>query len=60
MHLPFKLNDTVITVSGLDAFTEYAVRLAVWNDVGNGPFTPPLNVTTQEDGQFCMGLSEIA
>ena len=46
------LSDTVIGIGGLQAFTEYKVRLAVWNDVGDGPFTTPFTVTTQDDGQY--------
>ena len=50
LRLQFNLRDTVITFGGLQAFTKYAVRLAVLNDVGGGPFTIPFNITTQEDG----------
>ena len=50
LRLQFNLRGTVIAFGGLQAFTEYAVRLAVWNDVGDGPFTIPFNITTQEDG----------
>lgn len=51
-RLPASLSDTVIIIGRLHAFTAYTVTLAVWNDVGVGPFTPSFNVTTQEDGQF--------
>ena len=50
LRLQFNLRDTVITFGRLQAFTKYAVRLAVLNDVGGGPFTIPFNITTQEDG----------
>ena len=35
------------SITGLDPFTEYIIRVAAVNSIGTGPFSDPVNVTTE-------------
>lgn len=41
-------NQTVVTVSGLAANTQFFLTVSAFNTAGTGPFLPAINVTTKK------------
>ena len=48
--LDLPLTQTTLVLSNLNFFTEYTFQVAVYNELGNGPFTDPVSATTGEGG----------
>ena len=40
------LNQSSRVVTGLNPFTKYSIQMALKNDLGQGPYSVPINVTT--------------
>lgn len=41
-------NQTLVTVSGLAANTQFFLTVSAFNTAGTGPFLPAINVTTKK------------
>jgi len=49
-HETFVTNDTRITLNDLEPFTTYALSVKASTEAGEGPSSPFVIVTTEEDG----------
>ena len=47
---------TMATLTGLQEYVEYCIRVRASTTVGFGPYTPPIYVTTDENGILFLSL----
>lgn len=43
--------NNMVSLSDLEEFVEYTVSIRGYTREGSGPYSPPLNVTTNQDGK---------
>ena len=55
-NVPGNIVDSTFSAGGLTPFTNYTFQVAGVNDVGTGPFTDVITITTDEDGLFSLYL----
>ena len=55
-NVPGNTVDRTFSATGLTPFTNYTFQVAGVNDVGTGPFTDIITITTSEDGLFSLYL----
>lgn len=49
-QLDLPLTQTTLVLTALSYFTEYTFQVAVYSELGNGPFTDSVSATTGEGG----------
>ena len=50
-NITFTAEREEITVKGLDKFTPYLVTVSAFNEFGDGVFSDPIAIWTDEDGR---------
>ena len=55
-NVPCNTVDRTFSATELTPFTNYTFQVAGVNDVGTGPFTDIITITTSEDGLFSLYL----
>ena len=56
VNVPGNTVDRTFSATELTPFTNYTFQVAGVNDVGTGPFTDIITITTDEDGLFSLYL----
>ena len=51
------VNTTMATLTGLQEYVEYFIRVSASTIIGSGPYSDPINQTTLEDGMICADFN---
>ena len=54
------VNTTTATLTGLQEYVEYSIRVRASTVIGPGPYSQPVNQRTLEDGMICADLNSLS